>query len=282
MSGRSTLEPAPSAEPVPRREVAPLVPGTLYLVATPIGNLEDITLRASRVLKECSVIAAEDTRHTSRLLQHLGLRKPLMSCHQFNEARRGDEFIERLRAGQTVALVSDAGSPGISDPGERLVRKVVEAGLRVESVPGACALIAALSASALPTGEFHFFGFPPHKGAARRKFLARAGSHEGTIVFYESPHRLLKMLEDIAALWPDRHVVLARELTKKFEEFQRGTASELVLLNASRAVRGEFVVLLEPLGREAKREPEFSASPVGSLNPEIFPGSEDSSGPGPT
>src|SRR5436309_3487692 len=145
------------------KELPPLRPGTLYLVATPIGNLEDITLRALRTLKECDVIAAEDTRHTGALLKHFGISKPLLSYFQFNEARRSEEILERLRRGEKVALVTDAGSPGISDPGERVVKAARNAGFRVEAVPGASALIAALTASGLPTNEFHFIGFLPHK-----------------------------------------------------------------------------------------------------------------------
>src|SRR5580704_3556593 len=149
----------------------PLTASTLYLVATPIGNLEDITLRALRVLRECDVVAAEDTRHSGRLLQHFGISKPLLSYFQFNEAKRSEEIIERLRRGEKIALVKDAGSPGISDPGERVVRAARGAGLRVESVPGPCALVAALTASGLPTDEFHFIGFLPHKSGQRRKQL---------------------------------------------------------------------------------------------------------------
>src|SRR6185503_3314966 len=156
-------------------KLPPLTPGTLYLVATPIGNLEDITLRALRTLKECDLIAAEDTRHTGALLKHFGISKPMVSYFRFNEARRSDEILERLRRGERVALVTDAGSPGISDPGERVVRAAVAAGLRVEAIPGACAMIAALTASGLPTDEFHFVGFLPHKSGQRRKMLEGLG-----------------------------------------------------------------------------------------------------------
>ena len=152
-------------------QLPPLMPGTLYLVATPIGNLEDITLRALRVLKECDVVAAEDTRHSGQLLKHFGISKPLLSYFQFNEAKRSEEIIERLRRGEKVALVTDAGSPGISDPGERVVKAAIAAGFRVESVPGACALVAALTASGLPADEFHFVGFLPHKSGQRRNQL---------------------------------------------------------------------------------------------------------------
>ncbi len=206
----------------------PLTPGTLYLVATPIGNLEDITLRALRTLKECDVVAAEDTRRTGQLLKHFGIAKPLLSYFQFNEAKRSEEIIERLRRGEKVALATDAGSPGISDPGERVVKAAIAAGLRVEPVPGPCALVAALTASGLPTEEFHFIGFLPHKSGQRRKELERLKSFEGTLVLYESPYRMEKLLGELSELFPGRQVVLARELTKKFEEYLRGTPAELL------------------------------------------------------
>src|SRR5712692_453931 len=154
-----------------RMELPPLTPGTLYLVATPIGNLEDITLRAVRTLKECDLVAAEDTRRTGILLKHFSISKPMLSYFQFNEAKRSEEIIERLRRGEKVALVTDAGSPGISDPGERVVRAALAAGFRVEPVPGPCALVAALTASGLASDEFHFIGFLPHKSGQRRKRL---------------------------------------------------------------------------------------------------------------
>ncbi len=228
---------------------APLQPGTLYLVATPIGNLEDLTLRARRVLRDCDAVAAEDTRRTGQLLAHLGFRKPLLSCFKFNEARRRGEILERLRRGETIALVSDAGSPGISDPGERVVRAALDAGFRVEPVPGPCALVAALTASGLPTGEFHFVGFLPHKPGPRRRFLEVRRDLPGTLVLYESPHRLERLLTELTELAPDRPVVLARELTKKFEEFLRGRPAELLAAVRQRRLRGEFVVLVGP--REA-------------------------------
>src|SRR5436190_20297822 len=171
------------------KELPPLQPGTLYLVATPIGNLEDITLRALRVLRECDVIAAEDTRHTGSLLKHFGISKPLLSYFQFNEAKRSEEIIGRLQRGEKVALVTDAGSPGISDPGERVVKAAITAGLRVEAVPGPTALIAALTASGLPTDEFHFVGFLPHKSGQRMNKLEKLKQIEGTLVFSESPYR---------------------------------------------------------------------------------------------
>lgn len=224
----------------------PLVPGTLYLVATPIGNLEDITLRALRVLRECDVVAAEDTRRTGQLLRHFGITQPLLSYYQFNEARRSEEIVERLRRGATVALVTDAGSPGISDPGERVVRAAMAAGFRVEPVPGACALVAALTGSGLPTGEFHFIGFLPHKSGQRRAKLESLREIPGTLVIYESPYRIERLLTEFSEVVPDRTVVLARELTKKFEEFLRGKPAELLALARKRTLKGEFVVLLQP------------------------------------
>jgi 16S rRNA (cytidine1402-2'-O)-methyltransferase len=222
----------------------PLTPGTLYLVATPIGNLEDITLRALRVLKECDVVAAEDTRHSGQLLKHFGISKPLLSYFQFNEAKRSEEILERLKRGEKVALVTDAGSPGISDPGERVVQAARAAGLRVEAVPGACALVAALTASGLPTDEFHFIGFLPHKSGQRRNQLEALKQFAGTLALYESPYRIEKLLGELNEVFPERQVVLARELTKKFEEFLRGTPAEIIELTRKRSLKGEFVVLV--------------------------------------
>src|SRR5580658_9509893 len=224
----------------------PLRPGTLYLVATPIGNLEDITLRALRVLRECDVVAAEDTRHSGRLLQHFGISKPMLSYFQFNEARRSEEILERLRRGEKVALVTDAGSPGISDPGARVVAAARTAGLRVEAVPGPCALVAALTASGLPTDEFHFVGFLPHKSGQRLRQLEALRTVPGTLIFYESPYRIVKLLEELAALYPLRKLVMARELTKKFEEFRSGQAGALLEEARAKPPKGEFVVLVGP------------------------------------
>jgi 16S rRNA (cytidine1402-2'-O)-methyltransferase len=222
----------------------PLRPGTLYLVATPIGNLEDITLRALRTLRECDVVAAEDTRRTGQLLAHSGISRPLISYFQFNEAKRTEQILQRLARGEKVALVTDAGSPGISDPGERVVRAALAAGFRVEAVPGACALIAALTASGLATDEFHFIGFLPHKSGQRRKRLEGLRTQGGTLVLYESPYRVEKLLTELVECFPERTVVLARELTKKFEEFLRGKPAELLGLFQQRPRKGEFVVLV--------------------------------------
>jgi 16S rRNA (cytidine1402-2'-O)-methyltransferase len=224
----------------------PLVPGTLYLVATPIGNLEDITLRALRVLRECDLVAAEDTRRTGMLLRHFQIHKPLISYFQFNEARRSREIVERLKRGEVIALVTDAGSPGISDPGERVVQSVVAAGGRVEAVPGPCALIAALTASGLPAGEFHFVGFLPHKSGQRLRELERLKALPATLIFYESPHRIAKLLSELVQIMPDRQVAVARELTKRFEEFLRGTPAQLEAATRNRSWKGEVTVLVSP------------------------------------
>jgi len=222
----------------------PLQSRTLYLVATPIGNLEDITLRALRVLRECDTVAAEDTRRAGILLRHFDIQQRLVSCHKFNEARRLEGLLTCLENDGTVALISDAGMPGISDPGTRLVRSAIDRGLRVETVPGPCALVAALAASGLATEEFHFTGFPPRKPGARRRHLESLAEMPGTLVMYESPHRVGRLLGEMAVLWPECPVVLARELTKKFEEYLRGTAAGLFAQLGGRKMKGEFVVLV--------------------------------------
>jgi len=242
-------------------ELPPLTPATLYLVATPIGNLEDITLRALRVLRECDVVAAEDTRRTGQLLRHFEITKPMVSYFAFNEARRSEEIIERLRRGEKVALATDAGTPGISDPGERVVRAAIAAGFRVESVPGACALVAALTASGLPTDEFHFIGFLPHKSGQRRNELTRLSQLPGTLVLYESPYRIEKLLGELGEVMPERTVVLARELTKKFEEFLRGKPGKLLERAKQRPLKGEFVVLIAGIETGIKQTSPDSESP---------------------
>ena len=230
----------------PQASLPPLTPGTLYLVATPIGNLEDITLRALRVLRECDLVAAEDTRHTGQLLRHYGIQKSMVSYFRFNEARRSSELIERLKMGGKVALVTDAGSPGISDPGERVVAAAVAAGCRVEPVPGACAMVAGLTASGLPTEEFHFAGFLPHKSGQRAKRLADLAQVPGTVVLYESPFRIERLVGELQVACPGREVVLARELTKRFEEWLRGTPESLAAMLTARPRKGEFVVMIAP------------------------------------
>ncbi len=219
--------------------------GTLSIVATPIGNLEDITLRALRVLKEVDFIAAEDTRRTLHLLQHHQIQKPLISYHQWNEARRTTEFLDKLRAGQSIALVSDAGTPGISDPGARVIRACIEAAIPVVPIPGPSALVTALVASGLNTGEFRFIGFVPNKTGQRQRWLQSLTSEPCTMVIYESPFRIVKFLEDARAILGERRMVLARELTKKFEEILRGTPGELLKKLEGRSIKGEFTVVIE-------------------------------------
>jgi 16S rRNA (cytidine1402-2'-O)-methyltransferase len=228
----------------PDSKLPPLAPGTLYLVATPIGNLEDITLRALRTLRECDVVAAEDTRRTGQLLKYFGISRPILSYFRFNEARRSEEILARLAQGGRVALVTDAGSPGISDPGERVVRAARAAGLRVEAVPGPCALVAALTASGLPTNEFHFIGFLPVKSGQRRRRLESLTNVPGTLVFYESPWRIERLLGELAELFPQTDVVLAREITKKFEEHLQGSPAELLAKVRQRPLKGEVVALV--------------------------------------
>jgi 16S rRNA (cytidine1402-2'-O)-methyltransferase len=223
----------------------PLPEGRLYVVATPIGNLEDITFRAVRILKEVDWIACEDTRTTHRLLEHYAIRTRSVSYHEHNEAERTEELLNRLLQGENGALVSDAGTPLISDPGYRLVHAAVQAGVRVEALPGSSAVMAALAVAGLPTDQFHFGGFLPAKQGQRKRLLESLCDEPATLVFYETPHRILEALEDIAAVAGSRHVVVARELTKLYEEVLRGTAEEIRGVLAARdSVRGEFVVLV--------------------------------------
>jgi 16S rRNA (cytidine1402-2'-O)-methyltransferase len=232
------------------------MPGVLYVVATPIGNLEDITLRALRVLKEADLIAAEDTRHTQKLLSHYDIRTPLTSYHEHNERTKAPALVERLLRGETIALVSDAGTPAISDPGYRLVVAAAAAGLRVTPVPGPAALTAALSAAALPTDRFIFEGFLPEKKKERRERLQALGDEKRTLVFYEAPHRLRDALDDIEEILGDRTVAIAREISKIHEEFKRGRASEIIARISDRDMRGEIVIVVhgstgEPVASEA-------------------------------
>ncbi len=221
------------------------VTGTLYIVATPIGNLEDITLRALKVLRECSMVACEDTRQTGKLLQHFGIDKPTVSYYDHNEAERSTELVQKLAGGATIALVSDAGTPLISDPGYRLVRAALDAGITVVPIPGASASLGALMASGLATDSFRFCGFLPPKTTQRHKILEDLKREDCTLIFYESPHRILDSLEDVAAVLPNRHLVLARELTKLHEEFLRGTAAEIHAALAARpSVKGEITLLI--------------------------------------
>jgi len=220
-------------------------PGTLYIVSTPIGNLEDITLRALRVLKEVDLIAAEDTRRTRQLLTHFGIHKPLISYHEYNRRMRERTLLLELREGKSIALVTDAGTPGISDPGEELVRRAIQENMPLVPVPGPAALVAALSISGLPTGGFLFYGFLPSKAAARKKWLTSLKDRPETLVFYESPRRLASLLEDAAQVLGDRKVAVAREMTKVYEEVFRGTLSEVLDRLGGEEVKGEVTVILE-------------------------------------
>jgi 16S rRNA (cytidine1402-2'-O)-methyltransferase len=220
--------------------------GKLYVVATPIGNVEDLSPRALRILRECDLVAAEDTRHTGHLLTRFELRKPLVSYHQFSEARRTAEFLNYFAEGKSIALVSDAGMPGVSDPGERLIRAAVGAGVAVEVIPGPSAPVVALAGSGFPMVPYYFGGFLPVKSGQRRKELARAIVRDFTSVYFESPHRVVRMLEDAVAEIPQARFCLARELTKKFEEFRRGSPAELLEHFKAHEPRGEFCLVLSP------------------------------------
>jgi 16S rRNA (cytidine1402-2'-O)-methyltransferase len=221
------------------------VAGTLYVVATPIGNLSDLSLRAVETLRSVDWIACEDTRHTRKLLAHYGIEARLLSYHEHNEEERTPELLGRIEQGESIALVTDAGTPLISDPGFRLVRKAAEAGIRVVPVPGPSAVMAALSAAGLETDRFYFGGFLPRKQTERRKLLEQLSTLAATLVFYEAPHRILQALEDVESVLPGRNVVIARELTKLHEEFLRGSPAELrqELLHRG-AIQGEFTLLI--------------------------------------
>ena len=217
----------------------------LYVVATPIGNLEDITYRAVRILGKVDLIACEDTRQTHKLLEHYGIQKPTVSYHEHNEAERTADLIARLLGGATIALVSDAGMPLVSDPGYRLVRAAVENGIPVQPIPGPSATLTALAASGLPTDSFRFGGFLPHKPGQRAKLLEALAEEQATLIFYEAPHRILEALEAIETVLGPRPVVVARELTKIHEEFLRGTAAEIrAQLESRDAIKGEMTLLI--------------------------------------
>src|SRR5947208_3501874 len=223
----------------------PATHGTLYIVATPIGNLEDITYRAVRILKEADLIACEDTRQTRKLLDHYGIEKPAISYHEHNEAERARQLIDKLQQGLTIAQVSDAGMPGISDPGYRVVKLAIEHGIRVVPVPGSSAILTALAASGLPTDAFEFRGFLPAKSGQRRTALEHMRDLQHTMIVYEAPHRITETLEDIVViLGADRPVVIARELTKLHEEFIRGTASQVLERLHGREIKGEITLLI--------------------------------------
>lgn len=231
-----------------------VTPGTLYLVATPIGHLGDVTRRALETLAAVDLIAAEDPRRTRRLLEHFGIDTPVTKLFEHNERARIPALLRRLGEGETVAVVTDAGSPGVSDPGFPLVRAAIDAGRRVESVPGPSAVIAALQVSGLPTDAFTFAGFLPPRSVARRNRLAELAGRRETIVVFESPHRIERCLEDLEAVWGERRIALARELTKTHEEVLRGSPAEVRAALTAEKRRGEMVLVLSGLGRrEARR-----------------------------
>lgn len=230
--------------------------GELYLVATPIGNMEDITLRAINILKNVDIIAAEDTRHTLKLLNHLKISKPLISYYRHNEDVKSDVLIQKLEEGKNIALVSDAGTPGISDPGEEIVKKCIQEGIKVIPVPGACALVTALIASGLDTKEFSFYGFLPMNKKLRKAKLNEIMENRNTIVIYEAPHKLDTTLNDLKQILKNRKVTIARELTKIHEEFIRGNLENIQdkILN----VKGEFVLIIEGKEDEYLNQDKFA------------------------
>jgi len=228
--------------------------GILYVVATPIGNMEDITIRAVRILKEAALIAAEDTRHTGKLLKRYDIHTPLTSYHEHNEERKAESLLSRLREGTSIAIVTDAGTPGISDPGYRLVKAAAEEGIDVVAIPGPSALIAALSLSGLPTDGFTFVGFPPSRKTERRKFLLRLKGVKKTVILYESPRRIAKTVTDIVDILGDVELVIARELTKLHEEVMRGRAGEILEILAGCDIKGEITLLIAPHKGEGRGE----------------------------
>jgi 16S rRNA (cytidine1402-2'-O)-methyltransferase len=234
--------------------------GTLYIVATPIGNLEDMTFRAIRILQTVDFIAAEDTRHTGKLLHHFQIKTPQISYHEHNRHQRLPELIEKLLLGKDIAIVTDAGMPGISDPGSELVKACVDANINIIPIPGACACIVGISASGLPTDRFVFEGFLPAKGQERQQSLATLQIESRTIILYESPHRLRQTLQDLAnTLSTDRQIVLARELTKMHEEFWRGSIESAIELYTIREPQGEFTLVIAGIQTVA---PIFSESAI--------------------
>lgn len=230
--------------------------GTLYICPTPIGNLEDITLRTLRVLEEVDLIAAEDTRHTIKLLNHYNIKKPLISYHEHNIRERGQELIYRLKNGENIGLVSDAGTPGISDPGQELIKESIDEGIEVIALPGATASITALVISGLATDKFIFEGFLPSKRKDRIKALENIKKYDKTTIIYESPHRLLDLLKDMIDIVGDRNISISRELTKKYEETFRGSPEEAHIKFKESGVKGEFVIVLEGKAEEDEEELE--------------------------
>jgi len=243
---------------VPRRWGNGMV-GTLYIVSTPIGNLEDITFRALRILKAVGTIAAEDTRHTKQLCTHFGIETPLTSYHDFNKEEKAAVLVERLKSGIDVALVSDAGTPVISDPGYFLITQCIQAGITVVPIPGASAVLAALAASGLPSDAFRFEGFLPRKAGARARRIEGLRGASGSIILFESPHRIEKLLVALLEGLGNRRAVLGRELTKRFEEFRRGTLEELLTHVRSRPPKGEITVVVEGNPRKQARLTERKA-----------------------
>jgi 16S rRNA (cytidine1402-2'-O)-methyltransferase len=229
----------------------PMTYGILYVVATPIGNLEDITARALRILKEVDLIAAEDTRHSLKLLSHFGISKPLVSYWSEKEKTKAEEIINKLMCGANVALISDAGTPGISDPGSVLIRRAIEEKIRTIPLPGPSALIAALAVSGLDTETFTFAGFLPPKSGQRRKRLSEMAHATETLIFYEAPHRIIECLEDILDVLGDRRAAVAKEISKMYEDVTRGKLSEIIISLQNSTIAGEYVVMLEGFQKEA-------------------------------
>ena len=247
--------------------------GALYIVATPIGNLEDITLRAIRVLKEVKIIAAEDTRRTRKLLGAYQISTPMTSLYDHIEDRKSSVLISKMSEGMDVAIVSDAGTPGISDPGYVLVSKAIAEGIEIVPVPGASALVTALSVSGLPTDSFAFYGFLPSRSGKRRQFLSTIMDEAKTLVFYESPKRLIESLRDIGEVLGDRKIVVLREMTKVFEEIMRGTVEKVINQLQGRVVKGEVTLVI---GRRGKISPSFSDDEILVKFEELWKGSESS------
>jgi 16S rRNA (cytidine1402-2'-O)-methyltransferase len=242
--------------------------GILYIVGTPIGNLQDVSARAEVTLREVDLIAAEDTRHTRKLCTHLGLHVPFISYHEHNRQIRGVELIERLKKGESIALVSDAGMPAISDPGEDLVQTAIQAGIAVVPIPGPNAALSALVASGLPTQPSLFLGFLPRRSKARKVELQRWRHLPATLVCYEAPHRLVAMLEDVQAVFGERKVAVCRELTKRHEEWLRGANSDCIKHIRERGVRGEYTIVIagaeeEVAGKAEEQGNEWSTRPLG-------------------
>jgi len=241
------------------------VKGTLYIVSTPIGNLEDITLRAVKILKEVDVIAAEDTRHSSKLLTHYGISKPLISYWGEKEKVKSTVILERLHSGQSVALISDAGTPGISDPGAVLIKRALEEGMSVVSIPGASALIAALSISGLSTEEFTFIGFLPVRKNQRQKVLKELSLEPRTLVFYEAPHRILETMSDMEEIFGERKAAVVKEISKIHEEILRGSISEILNKLEISTIAGEYVIVVERRAGEMRLTTGDAISEVSAL-----------------